>query len=593
MAELKELTMELTGDVIEEKRRLGEQLQQNYAERDAMFTEIEAMFHMEWSTKLNDPSLKKTINPDPKNAVKNAVRLLTSTEPVWKVTLTEENPDKKQANQLEHAAKMMWKQAAQMRGKAVHRDMVFSATLYDEVHVAISSLTEWAKALDGRKKERMELAAQKTPFSLEVWNPHEGYPMFDQVGVTGYYRVVEQSAAEAIATHGAVVQGILDKNKKKVSDQVEVALWYDLESYILWIDGTCVVSEKMDLPFLPIDVTIVEGSSLFEGGVESREPLLKTVWQSKHWENTNLTNTLWYTNIAKYGLVPTHEFKQTMANGVADEDPPSLDASRGIVETGYGWEYRPINRQNLVNPDVLQGMQLSEQKMEESTMYRTAAGQSLGKNASFSMTSLLSQSGRLPLTQIKVQVGEAIGKIVDICLRWYKDMKVDCPGLKLKPSDVPEGFEITVDLEINLPQDKLQNANTATMLKDKGLASERYVQEEFLQITDSAAMKQEIWTEQAAQVLFDLFLKTQVQQMANGGQQSDPEGMPPQGMPGGMPGGMSPMGMQSAQPKPGGMAMQGGLPQVQGGMLPMSGPGEMVPGQMPSVDNPIKGRRVA
>ena len=602
MDEQTEVRMDLTTDEIDERRQRAMDLKDSYLARDAMFDALEMMYHMEWSTKLDDPALKKTINPDAHNAVENAVRLLTSTEPVWRVTAD----DKKMASQLEDAAQTMWVQSGKQRRKAPHRDMVRSAILYDEIHVAISSLTEWAKMLEGSQQKRVENAAQKTPFSYEVWNPHQGYAMFDALGLCGYYREVEQTVKEAIAAHGNKVKEIL--TDKTVTDTVTLGLWYDLDCFILWVDEACVWSETWELPFLPIDVTVVSGSSLWEEGQESREPLLKAAWKSGHWENTNLAQTVWYTDMAKYGMGPMYVEEHTL-NEPQDEDGVELDYARGIVHVPYGIKFSPMDRTRLVNDQVIDGMALSERKLEESTLYKTAAGQSLGKNASFSMTALLSQAGRLPLVQTKEQTGEAIANIMDVSLRWYKELGEDCPGLKLKPGDVPDNFELTVNLEIDLPQDKLQNANTAIMLVDKGMMSKRQAQEEFLQITDSEAMKKEIWSEQAADVLNDLQVKQHVQKEVqqqqaqaqaqqqgnmnpNGAQMARRPQIPAQqaammnarqmqqgrNMGNGQ---MMGQGMRnaSAQPMPGGGMPVRGMPQAMRGMVPQAGPGQMVPGQ--------------
>ena len=579
--------MELSEAEIAEKLRQGEELRDSYGARDAMFAALEDMYHMNWSTRLDDPALKKTINPDAHNAVENAVRLLTSTEPVWRAAAD----DRKLANRLENAAQTMWVQSTRQRRKAPHRDMVRSAILYDEIHVAISALSEWAKLLDGAKKRRVEDASKRSPFSYEVWNPKEGYPMFDALGLCGYYREVEQTAAEAIAAHGNVVEEILAE--KQPNDSVKLSMWYDLECFILWVDGECVWSEAWELPFLPIDVTVVSGSSLWEDGQQSREPLLKAAWKSGHWENTNLAGTVWYTDMAKYGMGPMYKEEQQALDVGEEADGVELDYARGIVRVPYGYSFSPMDRTHLVNPEVREGMALSEHKLEESTLYKTAAGQPVGKNASFSMTALLSQSGRLPLVQTKKQTGEAIANIIDVSLRWYKDLGVDCPALKLTPQEIPDQFEITVDLEIDLPQDRLQNANTAIMLVEKGLMSRRAAQEQFLQITDSEQMKKEVWTEKAAEVLNDVSLKQHVsqtmqQQEAQAAQQNGMQPPMPQGrrMPnanvpqqsggrGGLPRTMS------AQPQPGGSVPVKGIPQAMRGMVPQSGPGQVVPNQQP------------
>lgn len=579
---------------INEAYQRGDALKSEYNARDAMYEAIEQMYHMHWQAKISDPVLQKTVNPDPHNAVEGAVRLLTSTEPVWKVRrMGQDNEDI--SAQLENAAQQMWTQSTRQRRKAPQRDMVRSALLYDEIHVAINSMHEWAKRLQGsemsKQRKRVEDAARRTPFSITVWNPKDGYPLFDALGLAAYYREVKLPLKDALAEYGPEVMKLMEEGKD-ANDLVTMATWYDLDKYIVWIDGICVWAEEWALPFLPIDVTVVDGSSLFDNSEDARNPLLKATWKSGMWENLNITGTAMYTDIKKYGLGPMYAHQEGPTEGEVE-----LDWERGIVKVPFGHNFGPLDRGHLFSPEVREGLMMAEQKIEQSTLYRTAFGQNIGSTAAFSTVALLSQSGRLPLVGTKEQTGEAIASIMEKALRWYREIGEDCEALGLKPSEVPEDFELTVTLEIDLPQDKLQSANTAQMLVNNGLASKEWVQEELLHITDPAGTKKQIWKEKAAEFQYEMMMQQmaeaqkaqqQQQQMAMMGQGGGPQGMP-QGGP--MPQGGDMRGMPM-NPQ-GGAAMQGGLPQAQGGMIPQMGPGDLSEEQMPSENNPIRGRRIA
>jgi hypothetical protein len=168
------------------------------------------------------------------------------------------------------------------------------------------------------------------------------------------------------------------------------------------------------------------------------------------------------------------------------------------------------------------------------------------------MVSLLSQSGRLPLITPQRTAGWAIAKACKLALQWQK---ADGEGYgELKASDIPERFKLEAGLEISLPQDQLQLANVAKMLK--GTVSDRWIRENILKIGQSDAMQKEIWTEQTQEALVMQF----IQQMLAAQQQQQAAPMPGPGGPAG-PGLSSPM--QPPMPQPPG-PMAGMQPQLQG-----------------------------
>ena len=48
-------------------------------------------------------------------------------------------------------------------------------------------------------------------------------------------------------------------------------------------------------------------------------------------------------------------------------------------------------------------------------------------------------------------------------------------GIDLKITDVPKDLQITTELEVKLPQDKLQLANIAQILKQAGLVDDEWM----------------------------------------------------------------------------------------------------------------------
>jgi hypothetical protein len=158
-----------------------------------------------------------------------------------------------------------------------------------------------------------------------------------------------------------------------------------------------------------------------------------------------------------------------------------------------------------------------------------------------------------------------------------------------------------------MPQDKLQNANVASMVVDRGLASKEWARESLLNINSPGEMEKDIVKENITNILLQEFAtgnmermitqrvmqqmqqqQQQMQQEQMAQQQAQMGGMPPMGGDmGGMP--MNPRAMQEAKFA---MAKQGEKQNrfadqynpAMGGMPPIVGKGALPaqsPGQMP------------
>ncbi|MCD4751886.1 MAG: hypothetical protein K8R40_02325 [Anaerolineaceae bacterium] len=553
--------IKLPTDVIDTSRSLGESLKSAASLRNDLFDEMDKPYFFDWSVKSKEEDIKVTISPDGRNYVNGAHRLLTTMDPVWDITMAGE--DETQTEAMEKAVKLIWNRAGMQRQKPPHYDIVKSLLLYDETHIAVSSLTQYAKTLKGNKRTRIEEAAKLSPCVVNVWHPKNGYPMYDNIGMTGYYRSVETTFAAAAREYDHVEMG-----DKKPSDTVQLDMWTDLDYYIVWVGGKVVHAQKRKLAYIPITVIVGDGSSLFEEGDKSHNPLLYGMSKSGLWERQNTNMTALYTNLNRWALNPTHVHKLGPGNQDGNKQLIIDEKNNSIVSVPYGDSYEPILNKGIIDPALQAGIEIAERKMEESTMYRTALGQSIGRNSTFSETALLSQSGRIPLIPVKLMGAKAIANTMEIVLKMYRDGKQDCPGIALKPSEVPEIFEINVELEIDLPQDKLQNANVAGMAIDKGLASKTWAQRNLMQIENPKQMNKDIMKERILElVAMKAIEKISQSQETMANVQGTPEQM--EQLPNG-----PPPNLQGQQPMMPGTATQGGMPQAQAGMIPRQGPGD-------------------
>lgn len=583
----------LDQNIFEVIKEHADDIESQYSDRNRLFTEMENMYLMDWPTKPNDPEVKITMSPDARNAVLGAVRLMTATDPVWTVPGDKGNKSEEDSK-IEQAAASIWDTAGRVQQAPIHYDAVLSSLVYGEVHIPITrtlDLVDFAKQ-NKMGQDRAERLAADTPFLFEVWNPKDGYPEFDTLGLCSYYRKAKVRAGTLKARFGELVAELL--TGKKASDEVELGIFYDLENYGVWIDDKPVIAEEHKLPFIPIAATVTEGSRMFGQMKHTRQPLLYTLQKSGLWERQNLTMTVLYTHLYQMGINPV--FLHTAPPGKPEKTMADLDFASGVVDLEPGEGLAPMMTKGIIDPSFSIAMDIAEGKTQSSTIYSQALGEPIGGSPAFSTVALLSQSGRLPLINTQKRGGWAIAEAMRIALNWYKDEGQQCEGIELKPSEVPDHLQLEVKLDVSLPQDKLQMANIANILTqgDDPLVTKEWARENILNEGQSDQMTEEIWAERAATEMYRMFLQGQLAQQQQAMQaammqqqqammpQQGPPGMPP-GMPpemmqgGGMPPEMAGMGAGPGMAPGQAEMMQGGLPPQMAGMIPGQGQAAMPP----------------
>ena len=68
--------------------------------------------------------------------------------------------------------------------------------------------------------------------------------------------------------------------------------------------------------------------------------------------------------------------------------------------------------------------------------------------------------------------------------------------------EIPEYLTLNVELDVNLPQDRLQAANVGKILMDSGLVTREWIQDEILHISQPAKMTRKVWKERAIDARF-------------------------------------------------------------------------------------------
>lgn len=581
-------------------------LQAQFSERNTLFEEQEDMFFLDWGEQSQATgaleNVKVTLSPDPRNQLMGAVRLLVAGDPTFSIPEGLNDPSVQAvSDDIEKFVEKMWQAAGKVAGRPVHYDAALSALLYGEVHIAIINTDDIVKSMEGRSeamKNRAAKTAKRTPYLFEVWNPKECFTEFDNQGMITHYRRTQSTKTKIWSEFGddaLQVQG-------KGYEEVILCEWWDLENHVIWVESgnsilDPIVNEEHGLPFIPIVAAVTDGSTtLFSDIEKQRQPFLYAVGKSGLWNRQNLSLTVMYTMLHGIGANPMFLYQS------ADPDHElevNWDVAGGYAQIGPGENFAPLAKQ-VIDPNLWQSMEVANQLTAESTIYKQTLGEPLGKNAPFSMVALLSQSGRLPLVAPQRILGWALGSVAEKALEWMKvdgrDGVASYQGevVELTPDMIPDDFEIEANLDVNMPQDDLQNANIARLLTEgeEPLVSQDWVREKILKIEQPSEMVENIWREKAANLkamqYFSWQLANVQQRMAQAmqppapppeqmAQQQAPPGqelppIPPEGGIGGQPGGPQPGMEPNLEQLPPQMA--------QGGMQPpMQPPQGAPPGQ--------------
>lgn len=432
-----------------------------------------------------------------------------------------------------------------------------------------------------------------TPYVFDVWDAPTCYPETGDYGMTGLYRETSTTSGKLLDTFGQAAAAMFSDDAR--TDIKTLCQWWDYEYRIAWILGESrpLIMERHGMDFIPVIHQLGEGSELFSLPEEQRQPFLYTLHQSGLWERQNLSLTVWYTMMFALGANPLY-YERVQFPGTHLDVDHSVPGGR--VTLGPGEEYGQIQHQPA-NPLLMDGMSIASQKVQESTIFGQTLGAPIGDNAAYSMVALLHQAGRLPLLVPQRTAGFAIADAVKLALEWWAVEGGD--GMEragvlgeLDPAEIPTQYELMCNLDVALPQDKLQSANIANMLTGSGTVSKAWVRENVLGIGQSSDMEKQIWREQASRAMFQQFIQDQMRQ-AQMAQQAQEQAMMQGGGPA-APGGPGGPGMG---PDMAGAEMMGpGQPGMAGGGLPpeMMGPGQPgLPGQggmmMPPGGGPMEG----
>lgn len=490
-----------------------------HAKRDAEFDEYERMYLLDWNPEGSrfeaQDMTKNTPSPSARNKVLNACRLLMSQEPVFDIR--SDNYDETKTEIVEKSISRWWEQAGRANRRPIHYDMILSACLYDEMHTAITVMDDYK--VYNKEDKRAERISKITPILFQSWNPRNGYPEFDELGLCGYYREVQVRWSYIAQKYKDLLADKYTWFNRKSTENVQLKMFYDLTHYAIWInDEEPFVCEEHGLPCIPIDVTLANGSQFFEREEDRRQPLLFSIMRSKLWKRESLLYTVLYSLLFTLGVTPTYVFKTDTEDNLDIRN----DGAINYVMMRKGDTIDTLDSKGILPPEVQKLSEMTSDLIDGSTIYNTAFGEKNFNSQTFSETSLLQQAGRLPLIGPQRLGGFGISSAVEMALMMMKEkgLSFQKNGINIKASEIPEDIEVKAKLDVILPQEKLQMVNIGLQMQKLGMPDE-YIQSNLLGITNTKEIKNAYVQQQAENNLIQYKIQQKLQQIQTQDQQRE------------------------------------------------------------------------
>ena len=489
--------------LFDEIKQHANDLKSQYSKRNREFEAYEDMYLMNGTegTRGNE-TVKLTVSPTAHNKVVGAKRLLQSQKVRFDVHSN--IATKNEIDQLEQLISRWWENMFSVNGKPLMNEIIHAAALYSDVHIGLTFLEDYK--LYNSKDIRVDRLMRRTPVLFEVWNPRFGYAEKDALGLSAYYQELQVPFSYVKHVYGSFVED----DARKENTSVTLKRFWDLENYAIWFEDKLIDCGAHGLPCIPVSVSSTEGSDIFEKQEDKYEPLLFALKRSSLWERENLVLTTLYTTAAAIAFTPSFKWK-TDSN-----EPLRVDIDDGIqyYRLNKGDDVEAITNKGVFTREIGDIIQLTTNLIDNSTVYDTAFGTG-GGSSSFSESTLLAQSARLPLVPLQRTVGAAIGDIVQIALDIMKAKGINFKfgEIDIKAKDLPDDMVVDAKLDVILPQERTQLAATAATINANGLASKEWVRSEIMGIPNNEKMEQQIAQENVSKALTEYYTQKMVAEL--------------------------------------------------------------------------------
>jgi hypothetical protein len=175
-----------------EVQDVGKELASSFGARNALLREMENIYFMT-ATKPRGDHIRHTVSTDGRNKVQGATRLLTATNPHFKVATDKNRIDvRAKASELETAASLLWSASNRVQVRKVEKELAHNGFLYDVIECEVVSTKDILESVKtGKNKGAIYMAERRaaaTPFIFIPRHPLTSFPLYSLYGgLDAYY----------------------------------------------------------------------------------------------------------------------------------------------------------------------------------------------------------------------------------------------------------------------------------------------------------------------------------------------------------------------------------------------------------------------
>ena len=580
---------------------LADTIEKADEKRDQAFEEYDKMYHSEWELPHELKALqwiRKVVSTDPHDAVYAGMRVLSSLAPKVKFTPLRSDPDtKRHANEVEKNLLWQLKSANRRRPHKVEADVTFSAILYSATAINVIDLDHHIKLVEqaGGVTKQLKAMRKVSRFVVNTYNPKSVHVRRNSFGVECVVLDQDRDAREVASEWGKEAQV-----KKLIGDKYGEGCMVDYYDYTdhdvrcVWIEyeekKLELLRAEHGLPFLPW-VTSLSGSTL-EGTIEDQyHPLLYSVRKSGQWKTLNIIQT----------LVASEAIAHSASPRFIEQGPNSEQSDIDDGDPTRTAKVAPGNTLNPIPPLAIDGglAEIGDRilaSISKSTVSQILLGGALPSGTAFGTLNLATQTAMGSLKPAKDLAERSLAEMFVLMLEWVKFSEAPLYAMGMGKTDMGAQYELTPDLipdteniylEVELtpdmPTEKMQQANAASMMIQWGYPVESALED--LGVTDPQSAIEQWYLEKYIAHKFEMLkqgemaqmqmaMQQQVQQQQQQAQQAEAQQQQ-----------FAQMAAQQGQQQPGMFPGGQGFNPAMGGVSPtMAAPG-MGREQMSGVDN--------
>lgn len=458
--------------------------------RDQFFDKADKLDQVKWElpSALKDLDwIHKTTSPDGRDANRTATRSLSGIFPRIKWRPVDDTEDsKKTANEYERMLELLLKQASRRNEVPIQRDAVKSACIYDMVSAQVTYIPFQKKISEayglGGDVRHWESALRGGPFSVKFRKPATVHVLRTDYGMSGVLYITTQKLYKICEHWG----------KEKFKDLIgtdstkDMFTPYTVYDYIdnydrcVWIESgkgeVEILRVRNELPFMGDWVVKSGGSNMEEDSMYMYEPLNASVILSGQWETQNIVETLGVSSeifkASKPGAIITGPGADQVVQDFTDPAQP--------VKVPSGTTYEQA-QSVPADPAKFQLADRIADRMQRSSVARILQDAQMPSNTAFSSINTVLGVASTMLTPHRMLAEEALAGILTRMVEWvhYDGNPLVVVGdgsrVELDYNDAgkeyiidpalydPKDVYVSVELTADMPLDKLQKINAASM----------------------------------------------------------------------------------------------------------------------------------